>query len=319
MILSSQYQSSFPYSDGHLETLVPYLLRRMPAPGYLRERINTDDGDFLDLDWLRSGHQRLTVLSHGLEGRSHSTYMVGMAKALLARGSDVLAWNNRGCSGETNRLLAMYHSGASFDLRRVLQHVLQKYEYQEIFLVGFSMGGNITLKYLGEEAEGIDPRIRKAVAISVPVSLRDCAEALGEGVSSVYTRQFILRMTRKLRIKKRQFPDFNPNLLQLARLSHFKDFDDRITAPINDFANAYDYWEKCSSLNFLPMIRTKTLIINAKNDPFLKGLCYPYAEVEGHPFVDLETPERGGHVGFVSEGLFRQVWTESRVPEFFKF
>ena len=184
-------------------------------------------------------------------------------------------------------------------------------------LVGFSMGGNITLKYLGEEGPHVDPRIKKAVAISTPTSLQDCAESLSSGVSSLYTRHFILRMVKKLKIKKQQFEDFNPNLFQLAKLSDFKDFDDKITAPINGFTDAHDYWNQASSLQFLPHIKVKSLIINAKNDPFLKGRCYHYQELEGHPFVDLETPEQGGHVGFVEEGLHKKVWTESRVPQFF--
>ncbi len=316
MLIASEYRSSYPFSDGHIETVVPYFLRSVEVPTFSRERIDTEDSDFLDLDWLRQGSDRLVVLSHGLEGCSQSKYMMGMAHALFAQGFDVLAWNNRGCSGESNRLLRMYHSGASFDLRTVLKHVFQNHSYKKIDLVGFSMGGNITLKYLGEEGAQVDSRIHRAVAISTPTALKDCAESLSRGISSLYTRHFILRMVRKLKIKKQQFPDFNPDIFKLARLSDFKDFDDQITAPMNGFKDAQDYWQQASSLQFLPHIKVKTLIINAKNDPFLKGKCYPYEEVSGHPFVDLETPEQGGHVGFVEEGLYRSVWTERRVPHF---
>ncbi len=318
MLVSSEYKSSFPFSDGHIETVVPYFLRKVGVPQYSRERIKTEDDDFLDLDWVKQGQGKLVVLSHGLEGNSQSKYLMGMAHAHLARGYDVLAWNNRGCSGETNKLLKMYHSGASFDLREVLNHVFATADYNEIYLVGFSMGGNITLKYLGEEGAQVDARIKKAVAISTPTALQDCSEALSRGISSLYTRQFILRMVSKLKIKKKKFDDFNPNLFELMKLSDFQDFDDRITAPINGFKDALDYWQKSSSLQFLPYIKVKSLIINAKNDPFLKGKCYPYDELAGHPFVDLETPEQGGHVGFVEEGLSKRIWTETRVPNFFE-
>ena len=317
MLVSSKYKSSYPFSDGHVETVVPYFLRSVNELPYTRERIATQDRDFLDLDWVRRDNDRLVVLSHGLEGCSQSKYMMGMGRAFLNDSYDVLSWNNRGCSGETNKLLRMYHSGASFDLRDVLNHVFNTTSYQEIYLVGFSMGGNITLKYLGEEAEHVNPRIKKAVAISTPVSLQDCSESLAKGLSSLYTRHFILRMVKKLKVKKKHFEDFNPNLFHLSRLSNFRTFDDQITAPMNGYKDAQDYYDKASSLQFQPHIKVKSLIINAKNDPFLKGKCYPYKELTGHPFVDLETPEQGGHVGFVESGLYRKVWTEERVPNFF--
>ena len=177
------------------------------------------------------------------------------------------------------------------------------------------MGGNISLKYLGEEATNVDSRINKTVAISTPLSLQDCARSLSTGFSKVYTKHFILRMVRKLAVKKKQFSDFNPNLKELRALWDFESFDNRITAPINGFNDAKDYWSKASSLQFLPHIKSKTLIINAKNDPFLSGDCYPYEVLRGHPHVDFETPEAGGHVGFAQKNL-KDVWTETRVLEF---
>lgn len=315
MLIESTYQSPFPLNNGHVETLVPYFLRKLPPPSYFRERIETDDHDFLDLDWCQRNHKKLAVLSHGLEGCSHSNYIVGLGHKLSEYGYDVLAWNNRGCSGETNRLQSMYHSGASFDLRTVLNHVLEKHEYNEVYLVGFSMGGNITLKYLGEEGDQVDSRIKKAVAVSTPLSLGDCAEALSSGISLGYSRHFILRIIKKLKQKQAILPDFNPDIKGLKKIWDFESFDNKFTAPMHGFKDARDYWDKASSLPLLTKIKVKALIINALNDPFLGDQCYPYEMLKTNEFVDLETPNRGGHVGFLSDSL-KTVWTESRILEY---
>ena len=315
MLIQSTYSTKFPVNNGHLETIIPYFLRQVPKVPFGRERINTKDGDFLDLDWHRANNSKLVVLSHGLEGCSESNYIMGLTRHLSSFGYDVLAWNNRGCSGETNNLLKMYHSGASYDLREVLNHVFHNTNYQEINLVGFSMGGNITLKYLGEEANNLNSRIKKAVAVSVPISLADCAEALSKGFSKVYARTFIRRIIKKLHIKTERFPDYDPDFKTLNKIWDFEEFDDRITAPINGFENAQDYWDQSSSMHYLKDIQLKTLIVNALNDPFLKKRCYPFEELKNHAYIDFETPLRGGHVGFVQTGL-NDVWIDKRITEY---
>lgn len=314
MLIESTYKANLPIQDGHIETILPYFLRNPGKVDYQRERLELKDGDFLDLDWSKKGSRSLVILSHGLEGCSSSNYIVGLAQHLNQLGHDVLAWNNRGCSGEPNRLKRMYHSGVSDDLRAVFHHANTE-TYDSIYLVGFSMGGNITLKFLGEEAQDISPKIKKAVAISTPVSLEDCAHALSKGIRRVYTKHFIIQMVRKLSEKSKRIEDFNPNTLRLLRYWNFEDFDNEITAPINGFLNAKDYWQKASSLPLLKHIEIKTLILNAANDPFLEGRCYPIDEVKQHPNVDLEIPTRGGHVGFLEKGL-QQVWHDQRISNF---
>ncbi len=315
MLIPSEYQSPFPFNNGHVETLVPYFLGPSLDVPFQRERIFTDDDDFLDLDWYRANHDRLVILSHGLEGCSQSKYILSHSQALSQKGYDILAWNNRGCSGETNHNLKMYHSGASFDLRTVIKHVLIRHTYKEINLVGFSMGGNITLKYLGEEGDQLDPRICRAVAISTPVSLADSAMALSSGLSLAYSRHFILRLIKKLKIKEEMFPEFDPDIPSLKKMWRFKAFDDKITAPINGFKDADEYWDKASSLHFLETIPVPTLVLNALNDPFLKDRCYPFDVLKEHPNVYLEPPQSGGHVGFLKAGL-NESWMEERVLQF---
>lgn len=315
MLIASNYQSPFPVANGHLETIIPYFFRKPQALKFSRERIETLDHDFLDLDWLRYGNRRLAILSHGLEGCSQSNYILGLSKFLSDRDFDVIAWNNRGCSGETNNLVKMYHSGASYDLREVVNHVAAQDFYHEIYLIGFSMGGNITLKYLGEEGANLNPRIRKAVAVSTPVYLPDCAKALSQGFSQIYSRKFIISLVEKLRAKKKKFPDFQADLDKLGKLWSFVEFDNALTAPLHGFKDADDYWNQSSSIRYIQHIQCSTLILNSLNDPFLHGQCYPFAETKDHPFVDLETPAFGGHVGF-SQGGVRQTWMDQRVYEY---
>jgi predicted alpha/beta-fold hydrolase len=316
MLVKSDFQSYFPFNNGHVETLVPYFLRPVQKISYKRERLETLDHDFVDLDWLKIGSEKLVVLSHGLEGCTRSRYMLGMASYLGDRGFDVLAWNQRSCSGELNRLIPTYHSGFSHDLRQVITHALSRHQYQQVYLVGFSLGGNVTLKYLGEEADQIDPRIKAAAAISTPVSLEDCAKALSSPMGRVYTKNFILRMTSKIKQKKQIFPEFEPDIRKLNRAWDFETFDNLVTAPIFGFDSAQDYWQQASSLPLLTKIETPSLIINALNDPFLSGDCFPSKMLQEHPVVHLETPETGGHVGFLS-GSMSDVWTEPRVFQHF--
>lgn len=315
MIIPSNYKPNFLLNNGHAETIFPYFFRYLPPVNYQRERIETEDGDFLDLDWIKTDRKKLVILSHGLEGCSQSSYNIGMSWFLSNNGYDVMVWNHRGCSGEPNRLKTSYHSGFSQDLNFVISYVNENFDYTSIDLVGFSMGGNITLKYLGEQGEHVPSNIHRAVAISTPVSLTDCSQALSKGISRVYTKNFIYRLVNKLEAKKKMFPDLNVETKKLKKLWSFKKFDDRLTAPLYGFKSAEDYWEQASSLPFLKNIKRPSLILNALNDPFLAGLCYPTEIVKDMECVHLETPERGGHVGFPQKGL-REFWSESRILEF---
>ena len=192
------------YFSPHIETIVPALFRRVRGVNYRRERLETDDGDFLDLDWLDQEEKRtLAILCHGLEGDSARPYVKGMARAFSIRGYDVLAWNYRGCSGEMNRLPRFYHSGATDDVHRVVQHAI-KNGHDEIFLIGFSLGGNLALKYLGESKRPTE--VRAAVAFSVPLDLEASCRQISQLENWLYAQRFLGNLKEKIRKKAQAIP-----------------------------------------------------------------------------------------------------------------
>ncbi len=305
------YKPPLFFSNGHIQTIYPSIFRKIPRPSYIRERIDTPDNDFLDLDWSYTGKKRLAVISHGLEGNSERKYVMAMVKAVNSNGWDALAWNCRTCSGEPNRLLRMYHNGATDDLDTVIKHAEGMKKYENITLIGFSLGGNLNLLYLGEKGREISPLISSAVAISVPCDLEASSYELAKFKNRLYMKRFLSLLHKKVRAKMNIMPglidDKNYHLLK-----NFKDFDNRYTAPIHGFRDAEDYWHKCSSLRLLHKIKVPALIINAMNDPFLTGKCYPYEESLKNKNITLEIPDSGGHVGFIYFKGDGQYWSESR-------
>lgn len=285
----------------HLETIYPALFRRVTVNGFRRERISTPDDDFLDLDRLECGSNKVVIISHGLEGNSRRPYMKGMAKAFFDAGFDVISWNYRGCGEEMNRQLRFYHSGATDDLDVVVKHAASK--YKSIFLVGFSLGGNITLKYLGENRRDV----KGAVAFSVPLNLQTSCEKIGP----VYANRFLRSLKKKVITKSGLMKGLA--ITGIDVISTLKDFDDRYTAPLHGFKDAIHYYQSCSSLYFLKGIGVPTLVVNAKNDPFLGADCYP---MDIHnPFLQFDFPRHGGHVGFslLNKKLY---WSELRALQF---
>jgi predicted alpha/beta-fold hydrolase len=281
------------------------------------QRIPTPDGDFLDLDWSEvgaGGAGRLVILSHGLEGSSDRAYVRGMVRAFNRHGWDALAWNYRGCSGEPNRLFRSYHSGATEDLDAVLQHALTR-GHAAVGLVGFSLGGNLTLKYLGERGDAVDARVAGAVAFSVPCDLASSAVKLARPENLAYMRRFMLSLTGKLAAKRTRFPGRLPDV-DVSKMRTFAAFDGYYTAPAHGFASAEDYWRRASSRPFIPGIRRPTLLINAQDDPFLTPACVPEEEARDHPHFHLLTPRWGGHVGFMQDRLDGAYWSEEVATAF---
>ncbi len=314
LIEPSSYAPPLPLRSAHVQTIMPALTRRVEDVAYVRERIETPDEDFLDLDWVRGGARRVAIVSHGLEGSTSRGYMRGMARALHRHGWDVLTWNYRGCSGTPNRRLRSYHSGATDDLHLVVSHAL-RYSYEKAALVGFSLGGNLTLKYLGER-DHPDPRLAAAVVFSVPCDLAAGAAHLDASPGTrLYRHNFLLSLRETARRKKAQFPDALADLDPDA-IATLRDFDNRFTAPLHGFLDADDYYARCNCKQFLGRLRLPALLVSAEDDPFLPEACYPIEEARDHPHLFLEIPTYGGHVGFMSFDHDGTYWSERRTVAF---
>lgn len=275
-----------------------------------QERLELRDGDFLDLGWRRGGSKRVVILSHGLEGNADAKYITRLSSALVAAGWDALAWNFRGCGRESNRLARFYHSGETGDLGTLVEYASKHYE--TIALVGISLGGNVTLKYIGEAAP--HPAVCAGIAISAPVDLAASARELDRRLlNRVYLRRFTKTLVAKVRAKAVRFPE-RFDVTGLESVTTFQAFDDRFTAPLHGFRDANDYWEQSSSRQFLSRIATPALLLNARDDPFLPSVCFPEKEARESAVFSLEAPAHGGHVGFWDR--LGGGWLERRVVEF---
>lgn len=310
----SSYVAPRLLRDGHAQTVFPTLRRRVPDLPYHRQRINLADGDFLDVDIAPVGARRVAVLSHGLEGHSRRPYVLGMARAFNAAGWDVVAWNFRGCSGEPNRLLKFTHSGSSSDLAEVIDAVLACGRFEKLVAVGFSLGGNLTLKYLGERGGDLPRPVAGGIAFSVPTDLRGSADRMGRLENKLYMRRFLSDLRARMALKAAQFPG-KVSLEGYSGIRDFRAFDERYTAPLHGFLDAEDYWARSSSNAYLAGIRVPALLVNAQDDPFLSEACFPHAAADANPHFHLEAPRHGGHVGFVSLGA-DTYWSERRAVEF---
>ena len=344
LIALSTYEPPARLWNGHLQTIIPSLFRKVSV-AYVRERIDTPDDDFLDLDWgkamdneqwimnnekigsqhssLSIIHYPLVILSHGLEGSSTSAYLAGMVRHLTQNGFDCLAWHYRSCSGEMNRQQRFYHIGETGDLNLVVEHALSK-GYQTIYLMGFSAGGNVTLKYVGEHGPShggtiLHSAIKKAVVFSVPVHLMGSARRLEQWDSLVYNYRFNRTLKRKVLQKAAMMPGVFPTQA-VSKARSVREFDNLFTAPMNGFRDVTDYYTRSSSLQFIPGITIPTLIVNAKNDPFLSPECFPEQLGRELPNVWMEFPQQGGHCGFPDkhEGIQGTYWSEKRAVDFLR-
>lgn len=314
-IIKSTYQPPVIFRNYHISTIYASVLRKVPAPEQTRERLELADGDFLDLDWSYStsgNSNKVLVVLHGLEGNAQRPYILGLALHFNKNGWDVAAVNLRGCSGEINRLYRSYNAGASEDLKQVISHITLKDQYENIALNGFSLGGNLMLKYLGEGNE-IPKELKAAVAVSTPCDLYQSLKKLDDFRNRIYSGRFVKKLKKQLYLRERHFPD---NLLkhEISSCDSLLAIDELYTSKAHEFEGAMDYYEKSSSLRFLPGIKVPTLIINAKNDGFLSENSSPKDIAETNPFLYLEMPEYGGHVGFVQ--LKKPYYHEERALDF---
>lgn len=322
--LNNKFVPAWWLPDGHSQTL----WRKLSPPrsvAHRRQRIELSDGDFIDVDWAEatdienSPGNTIVFILHGLCGCSSSPYVLALQSLLNDNGIASVAMNFRGCSGEVNRLARAYHSGVSEDVEEVFTNILQQYPDNNFVFVGYSLGANVLLKWLGE-IQG-HSRIKKAIAVSTPFSLANCSRAMLKGTSQLYGKYFVRRLLADFDAKKRHF-ELTGDLEQARRIRELNtaenistiwEFDDKITAPLHGYADAQDYYQRCSSLGFLDAISNDTLLIQSLNDPLIPQGSLPQEHMLA-PRVQLQLTSKGGHVGFISGT--DENWLEQRILTF---
>lgn len=312
------YRPSLPFRSGNVATLYPPLFRITPLTAPLPDRIELADGDYLDMDWhrCRTGEsRRLVIISHGLEGNARRKYVLGMVRMATGCGYDAACWSQRGCGSGPNRLPRFYHSGETDDLHAVIEHCLSTGRYDRIALIGFSMGGNQILKYLGENPDRVPEQVVAAATFSVPCDLAATEVVIARPSRRIYFEYFMKGLRQKIRDKAVRFPEI-VDASHLDAIKRLSDFDDCYTAPIHGYRDAADYYAAASSLQFLDAIRVPSLLVNSLDDPFMAPACYPEAVADRNPNLFLETPKYGGHVGFVLGGDENVYWSELRAEAF---
>jgi predicted alpha/beta-fold hydrolase len=313
----------------HAMTVFASVARVLPRPRPRRERWELPDGDFLDLDWFAPppdaravpgapAPDAVLVVCHGLEGSSRAPYVRGLVAMALSAGLPAVALNFRGCSGEPNRLPRFYHSGETGDLALLVERLRAERPGRPIVLAGFSLGGNVVVKYLGERGEAAPPEVRGAAAISVPFDLERCARAIDGGGfwNWVYRERFMRRLRRKAAQKARRYPRaFDAR--RAAAAATFAEFDAAVTAPLHGFRSADDYWQASSAGRFVAGVRRPLLAISSLDDPIVPAESLPVDEAARNPFVTLQRVAAGGHVAFVAGWpLWPSFWAERRAVEF---
>ena len=298
----------------HLQTIWPTLGRRRPEIALERERVELPDGDFIDLDWAGADARSLVMVLHGLEGSSESSYVRGILAAASQRGWATVAMHFRGCSGEPNRLPRTYHSGETSDLQQILDHIRTTRSIARVALVGYSLGGNVLLKWLGERSR--QANIDAAVAVSVPFDLARAAARLEHGFPRMYQAWLLSDLRRKL-VTKFDRDSAPIDLSALCEWRTMREFDDAVTAPLHGFEGADEYYRQSSSRAFLGRIAVPTLLLQARDDPFMTPSVIPTA-AELSSTTRLELSRHGGHVGFIAGAnpLHPIYWLERRIPAF---
>jgi uncharacterized protein len=318
-----EIQPPYWQPNGHLQTIIPALTRRVVLHAPQAVRLNTPDNDFLDLDYYTKKQQHLVIVTHGLEGSSKSPYLLGMVQTAMQAGADVIAWNFRGCSpAGPNNALRFYHSGATDDLHTVVLFALGLQIYRRITLIGFSLGGNLCLKYTGELGKGaassfqdasrVLQYLQQTIVFSVPCNLAASSKYLERPQNFIYRQRFLKSLKNKIRLKAARYPDaFNLNLLDT--IGSIRDFDEYFTAPLHGFKNADHYYSLNSSEHFITSLPIPTYLINARNDVFLPEPCFPFALAAASKYLHLIVPQKGGHCGFAMQaGTY---WSEAFVSE----
>jgi predicted alpha/beta-fold hydrolase len=318
------FKAAWWLKNPHLQTLYPALFRKVVTPILHRERLMTPDNDFLDIDWCGEGNEKpLVILLHGLTGSSQSVYIKGFQHLLLKQNFRSVALNFRGCSGESNNLARCYHSGETEDLQFLYKTLREREPNTKMAALGFSLGGNVLLKWLGEQGNNVS--LFAVAAVSVPLVLSECATKLDAGFSRFYRANLLRELKSYIACK---YAHLEKNALHheaqklkilgdLSKINSFWEYDERVVATLHGFKNAHDYYNRSSSRQFLKTIAMPTLIIHAIDDPFMTKEVIPKTD-ELSNFVKLEITEQGGHVGFVTgKNPFKPVyWLEQRISDY---
>jgi len=314
MITSSQFKPACWLPGTHAQTLWPSLIRRPVEIELTTERLTLPDDDFIDLAWTKGNSDKIVIVLHGLEGSIDSSYARGILAAINKKGWRGVFMHFRGCSGEHNLKDRSYHSGETGDLRFLVKTLRERHPEATLVAVGYSLGGNALLKYLGEYKD--DSQLKAAAAVSVPYILSNSAKKLERGFSRIYQRHLLNRLVNKTlsKFEDRQAP---VDIANINKLNTFKSFDHHITAPIHGFKSSDDYYEQSSSRQYLDKITTPTLLIHSRDDPFMSVNAIPRQD-DLSESVTLELSNHGGHVGFVSGNTPWNAiyWLEERIPEF---
>ncbi|MCD8414653.1 alpha/beta fold hydrolase [Tenacibaculum dicentrarchi] len=302
-IIYADFKPSFLLKNPHFNTIYRPLFAK-DAIKYQRKRITTWDNDFIDLDFSINSEnsqnsKTLVLLIHGLEGSSNSNYIITTSNHLNKVGFDTVSMNLRNCSGANNLLLETYHSGKTDDVHFITEYLATNYTYENMIIVGFSLGGNLTLKYLGEY-ENISPKIKGGIAVSTPIDLTSSQAELSKFKNRLYLKEFLRTLKPKILAKSNQFPDFKLDRKKVENATRLWQLEAQYTAPIFGFKNPQDYWKKASSKPYIKNITLPTLLINSLDDPFLSEECYPFKDAKKMTNFYLLTPKYGGHVGFIS-------------------
>lgn len=314
IIDKDEYAPSWWLRNGHINTIYPYLFRKQDRPPYMRERWDTLDGDFIDLDFIKNGSSEIVILSHGLEGSSDSQYIQSTTRLLTQNQFDVCALNYRSCSGDMNHTQNMYHSGFTTDIHMIVNRLAQT--YNSLHLVGFSLGGNMNIKYTADGENKIHHKLKSVTAVSAPCDLAGSSACISSWYNYAYQRNFLKSLVEKMKIKSNLMPDVVKSS-DIAKVNTLIDFDEYFTGPLHGFKGAQDYYDQCNSLQFMPDINIPTLLITAKDDPFLSTSCYPTDIAESNDNFHLLMTKYGGHVGFAKRNS-DFYWLENQILQWIK-
>jgi len=321
IIKDNSYKPSLLFRSKHFNTLYRILATnpKKYKVNYKRQRISTPDNDFIDLDFSSVNSKHAVIAIHGLEGSAQSLYILSLVKYLNEQNIDAFAVNLRGCSGEDNKHLFAYHAGFTQDLKCVLNHITKNYAYLSISLVGYSLGGNMVLKYMGEKGLSVPENVKCCVAVSAPCNLEDSSEELAKKSNYIYMTAFLKSVKEKARLKFKHFPNHNLNKKNILASKNFAEFDNYFTAAVFGYKSAEDLYHANSCKPFLKGIEKPTLLLTALDDPFLGNKCYPFDEAKNNNHFDLLATKFGGHVGYnASFKNSNNYWSEKYIADYIK-